>query len=145
MTVAFASTPARETLARFGLEPRKYLLFVGRLVPENCAHHLVEAWRHLAIFVGAWHLQGYGCWAVEDKDTGRLIGRIGYIHPEGWPGIELAWTLGRPYWGNGFATEAARACLDIGFSSFGIPAQAEATVVPDGGNDISYDPDGQPC
>jgi glycosyltransferase involved in cell wall biosynthesis len=32
-----------DTLARFGLEPDRYVLFVGRLVPENCAHHLVEA------------------------------------------------------------------------------------------------------
>ena len=30
-------------LARHGLEPGRYVLFVGRLVPENCAHHLVEA------------------------------------------------------------------------------------------------------
>ncbi len=36
-----------ETLARFGLEPQRYVLFVGRLVPENCAHHLVEAWRQV--------------------------------------------------------------------------------------------------
>ena len=39
--------PPGETLARFGLEPRKYILFVGRLVPENCAHHLVEAFAGL--------------------------------------------------------------------------------------------------
>jgi glycosyltransferase involved in cell wall biosynthesis len=39
--------PPGETLARFALEPRKYVLFVGRLVPENCAHHLVEAFRGL--------------------------------------------------------------------------------------------------
>ena len=36
-----------ETLARFGLEPQRYVLFVGRLVPENCAHHLVNAWRQV--------------------------------------------------------------------------------------------------
>jgi glycosyltransferase involved in cell wall biosynthesis len=35
--------PPGPTLARFGLTPRDYVLFVGRLVPENCAHHLVEA------------------------------------------------------------------------------------------------------
>jgi glycosyltransferase involved in cell wall biosynthesis len=34
-------------LAQFGLEPRKYILFVGRLVPENCAHHLVAAFKQL--------------------------------------------------------------------------------------------------
>jgi glycosyltransferase involved in cell wall biosynthesis len=35
--------PPGRFLEQFGLEPRKYILFVGRLVPENCAHHLVEA------------------------------------------------------------------------------------------------------
>lgn len=39
--------PPGETLAQFGLERDKYVLFVGRLVPENCAHHLVEAFRGL--------------------------------------------------------------------------------------------------
>lgn len=39
--------PPGETLEKFGLEQNKYVLFVGRLVPENCAHHLVEAFRKL--------------------------------------------------------------------------------------------------
>ncbi len=39
--------PPGETLARFGLEPWRYVLFVGRLVPENCAHHLVQAFQGL--------------------------------------------------------------------------------------------------
>lgn len=42
-----APLPPGEHLARLGLEPRRYILFVGRLVPENCAHHLVEAFRGL--------------------------------------------------------------------------------------------------
>jgi glycosyltransferase involved in cell wall biosynthesis len=41
--------PSGEILARFGLEPQRYVLFVGRLVPENCAHHLVEAFRGLDV------------------------------------------------------------------------------------------------
>lgn len=39
--------PPGETLAQFGLEANGYILFVGRLVPENCAHHLVQAFRGL--------------------------------------------------------------------------------------------------
>ena len=35
-------------LAQYGLAPGRYVLFVGRLVPENCAHHLVDAFRGLA-------------------------------------------------------------------------------------------------
>src|SRR5262249_49028389 len=35
-------------LSRYGLEFRRYVLFVGRLVPENCAHHLTEAWADVA-------------------------------------------------------------------------------------------------
>ena len=35
-------------LAQYGLIPGRYVLFVGRLVPENCAHHLVESFRGLA-------------------------------------------------------------------------------------------------
>jgi glycosyltransferase involved in cell wall biosynthesis len=38
-----ARRPPGETLARYGLEPGRYVLFVGRLVAENCVHHLVDA------------------------------------------------------------------------------------------------------
>lgn len=37
--------PAGAVLEKFGLIPGRYVLFVGRLVPENYAHHLVEAFR----------------------------------------------------------------------------------------------------
>lgn len=39
--------PPGEHLKKFGLEPRKYILFVGRLVPENCVHHLIEAFTQI--------------------------------------------------------------------------------------------------
>jgi len=78
-----------------------------------------EAWRQMAMFLGHWQLRGYGMWAVEERETGTLVGRVGFLEPEGWPGFELAWTLGRPHWGRGFASEAARAALDYAFTTLG--------------------------
>jgi RimJ/RimL family protein N-acetyltransferase len=75
-----------------------------------------QSWRHLAFLVGHWVLRGYGMWAVEEKGTGAFVGRIGFAEPEGWPGFELAWTLVRPFWGRGYATEGARAALAYGFN-----------------------------
>ena len=76
-----------------------------------------EAWRSMAGFLGHWALRGYGMWALEEKETGTLVGRSGFLNPEGWPGFELGWTLGRPYWGRGFASEAARRALDYAFEA----------------------------
>ena len=39
--------PPGKYLQQFRLEPRRYFLYVGRLVPENCAHHLVQAMKGL--------------------------------------------------------------------------------------------------
>lgn len=78
-----------------------------------------EAWRHLAMIVGHWHLRGYGMWAVVERHTNAVIGRIGFFNPEGWPGFELGWALIRGYWGRGFATEGARVALDHAFTTLG--------------------------
>jgi RimJ/RimL family protein N-acetyltransferase len=74
-----------------------------------------EAWRSMAGFLGHWALRGYGMWALEEKATGAFVGRAGFLNPEGWPGFELGWTLGRAHWGRGYATEAARRALDFAF------------------------------
>lgn len=72
-----------------------------------------EAWRNMATVVGHWQLRGFGLYAVEEQSTGTMVGRVGCWQPEGWPGMELAWTLRQAYWGRGYATEAARTVLDL--------------------------------
>jgi RimJ/RimL family protein N-acetyltransferase len=74
-----------------------------------------DAWRNMSAAAGHWVLRGYGTWVVERKPDGAVIGRVGLINPEGWPGLEVGWTLGRPYWGQGYATEAARAAMNYCF------------------------------
>jgi RimJ/RimL family protein N-acetyltransferase len=79
------------------------------------------AWRSMCAHLGHWQLRGYGNWAAVERATGRLVGRIGCWNPEGWPGFEIGWTLGREYWGRGFATEGARAALDFAFETLKVP------------------------
>ena len=80
-----------------------------------------DAWRSIAAMIGHWVLRGFGAWAVERKSDGALLGRVGIQRPEGWPATEAVWTLGRPYWGQGYATEGAKASLDYGFKALALP------------------------
>ena len=77
----------------------------------------METWRAIAGMLGHWELLGYGMWAVEEKSTGVLVGRAGFIDPPGWPGFELGWLLGRAHWDKGYATEAASAALAYAFDT----------------------------
>jgi RimJ/RimL family protein N-acetyltransferase len=79
-----------------------------------------EAWRTIATYLGHWALRGYGQWAVERRLDGRLVGRAGLWYPEGWPELEVGWTLHRSVWGEGFATEAGQAAMDWAFEALGL-------------------------
>ena len=70
-----------------------------------------DAWRQMAIFNGHWTLHGFGIWAVEHRETGALVGRIGCFFPEDWPAFEIGYVLGSAFWGAGYATEGAAAAL----------------------------------
>ncbi|MBA8796034.1 ribosomal-protein-alanine N-acetyltransferase [Friedmanniella endophytica] len=68
--------------------------------------------------------QGWGLWATEVRETKEFIGFVGLARPSFeahfTPAIEIGWRLARPFWGHGFATEAARAALDVGFDRLGL-------------------------
>jgi RimJ/RimL family protein N-acetyltransferase len=78
-----------------------------------------DAWRQFAMLVGHWTLRGFGSWAVESRRSEEFIGRVGFHQPEGWPGFELGWAIAREHWGQGYATEAAKAALEYGFGTMG--------------------------
>ena len=62
--------------------------------------------------------QGWGLWALEERDSGRFIGftglaAVGSELPCG-PAVEIGWRLARPFWGQGLATgEANRPCVTV--------------------------------
>jgi RimJ/RimL family protein N-acetyltransferase len=80
-----------------------------------------EAWSGMARLLGHWQLRGYGMYAVEERHTGDLVGRLGLHRPEGWPGLEIGWLIARDRWGSGYAPEGARAVLDLAFQRLGEP------------------------
>jgi RimJ/RimL family protein N-acetyltransferase len=92
---------------------------VVRYVGDRRAPTLQESWRAVAGWIGHWAMRGYGQWAIEERSSGRFIGRAGIINPAEWPGPEVGYVLGRAWWGRGYATEAASAAMSWGFREFG--------------------------
>lgn len=77
-------------------------------------------WRNAAIMAGHWALHGFGLFVVEEKQTGRYVGRVGPWFPVGWPGLEVGWGITKGFRGKGYAVEAATASLDWTFATFEI-------------------------
>jgi RimJ/RimL family protein N-acetyltransferase len=77
-------------------------------------------WRNSAIMAGHWALYGIGMFVVEERQTGRFVGRVGPWMPPGWPGFEVGWGIASDFRGKGYAVEAARAAIDWSFESFEI-------------------------
>lgn len=70
-------------------------------------------------FLDSYQKNGYGKWAVIHRQSGRLIGYCGIVEEiEGKLENELGYRIDSDFWGQGLATEAAKACLDYGFQKF---------------------------
>ncbi len=75
---------------------------------------------------------GYTLWAACLKETGELMGFIGLNYTD-WashftPAVEVGWRLGSQFWGKGYATEGAKACLEYGFKKYGLKEIISFTV-----------------
>jgi RimJ/RimL family protein N-acetyltransferase len=78
-----------------------------------------DAWRGFLTMAGAWVMQGFSFFTVVERASGQWVGRVGPMKPEGWPGTEVAWSLGAAFHGKGYATEAATAAIDWAFDYLG--------------------------
>ena len=127
MTAHLANTPVLETerltlrapapqdadaLRAFMASDRSH--FVGG--PKN-AH---DAWRSHAMLIGHWALRGFGMFSICRKGTDAMIGMTGPFMPEGWPELEIGWSLVDPEAeGHGFASEAAAAARQYAYDDLG--------------------------
>ena len=67
---------------------------------------------------------GFGSWALELPGEAPFIGfaglrRISFAASFA-PAVEIGWTLAPKFWGKGYATEAARLAMRVGFERFGL-------------------------
>lgn len=63
---------------------------------------------------------GFGRWAVCLKETNEFLGWCGLKLEDDSKEIDLGFRFYKKYWGKGYATESAKACINYGFSSLRI-------------------------
>lgn len=71
-----------------------------------------ESWNRMVFLIGHWQINGYGYWAIEDKESGRFIGEVGFMDAKRdmelpFPSsFEAGWVLAPPFHKKGLAYEA---------------------------------------
>lgn len=83
-------------------------------------------------FVNHFETHGWGRWAVEERETGKLLGFCGLatvpFQTTFTPAVEIGWRFAREYWGKGYAFKAAQAALRDGFERLHLPEIVSFTV-----------------
>lgn len=115
-----------EHFARLSADPR--VMRHLRPLPDRAASDAMAA-RVRAHFAA----HGFGFWAVELPGAAPFIGFAGLAHvafaAHFTPAVEVGWRLAPDFWGHGYATEAAAAAIEDGFSRLGL-AEIVAFTVP---------------
>lgn len=98
-------------------DPVVMRFLAGVLTREESDAYVARAEKHLAE-------TGFCKWAVEAPGIAPFIGAVGLTHVKFeasfTPAVEVAWRLHRRYWGHGYATEAAQAAIEDGFTRVGL-------------------------
>jgi ribosomal-protein-alanine N-acetyltransferase len=94
---------------------------VMRYLPGGKPRQRSDAQWVVSYFMRHAEMHGFGIWAVEEKTSDRLIGHAGLEFIPGSEEVEVAYTLAKAYWGQGYATEAAAEAIKYGFEAVNLP------------------------
>ena len=86
-------------------------------IPHPYEDGMAEAW--IASLAEAIQPHQQWVFGIEESASGCLMGTVGLVSPGEDGDAELGYWIGRPYWNQGFATEAARVVVDFGFEHAG--------------------------
>jgi RimJ/RimL family protein N-acetyltransferase len=117
----------RAPFAALNADP-EVMKYFASVVSRESSDRSIDLWQsELA-------LRGWSNWAVEIAQRGEFIGFVGLSVPRRaelpfMPCVEIGWRLARAFWGQGYATEAARAALRVGFQRFQLPEIVSFTSV----------------
>lgn len=87
-------------------------------VPHPYERHHAEDW--IASHRGQFERRESVTYAVTLREDGALVGAVGLIVDVSNEVAELGYWIGKPYWGRGYASEAARALVSWGFTELGL-------------------------
>ncbi|MFC7303848.1 GNAT family N-acetyltransferase [Streptomyces monticola] len=111
---------------------------VMRWIADGSVRDETETRQRIEAIEREWRSEGFGLFAVEVRATGELAGFTGFtvphFLPEVLPAVEIGWRLGRAHWGQGLASEAARAALRFGLEERGL---SRVVSIAQTGNDAS--------
>ena len=71
-------------------------------------------------YTNVYRKTGMGRWAVIRKEDDAFLGWCGLKYSEDTKETDLGFRFFKKYWGHGYATEAAKACVALGFSTLGL-------------------------
>ncbi|MEU7282502.1 GNAT family N-acetyltransferase [Streptomyces sp. NPDC045431] len=97
---------------------------VMRWIGDGSVQDLEQTAESIERWEEEWDDEGFGLFAVELLGSGELIGFSGLSVPEFLPElrheVEISWRIGRPFWGQGYASEAAHAVLEFALQDRGL-------------------------
>jgi [ribosomal protein S5]-alanine N-acetyltransferase len=89
---------------------------VMRYIPEDVYRSLAAVRATLERYAREQASRGFSFWAVVERSGAQVVGDAGFGVFRQTGDVELGYTFRRDRWGRGYATEAARACLDAGLA-----------------------------